>query len=42
LRVQEVKWVEEVLSWDAEVEKEKISLKDPSVIPGLRGEIVEL
>jgi hypothetical protein len=42
LRVQEVKWVKEVLSWDAEVEKEKISLRNPSVIPDLRGEIVEL
>jgi hypothetical protein len=42
LRLPEVKWVEEVMSWDDEVEKEKISLRNPSVIPNLRGEIMEL
>jgi hypothetical protein len=42
LKVQEVKLLEEVLSWDAEVEKEKISLRNSGVIPYLRGDIVEL
>jgi hypothetical protein len=37
-----MKLVEEVRSWDVEVEKEKISLKNLSVAPDLRGEIVEL
>jgi hypothetical protein len=36
LRVQEVKLVEEVLSLKAEVEKEKISLRNLSVVPNLR------
>jgi hypothetical protein len=37
-----VKLVEEVLAWDAEIEKEKISLRKLSIIPYLRGEIREL
>jgi hypothetical protein len=37
-----MKLVEEVLSWNAKVEKEKISLRNMSVIPDLRGEIMEL
>jgi hypothetical protein len=42
LRVQEMELVEEVLAWDIEVVEEKISLRNPSVILDLRGEIVEL
>jgi hypothetical protein len=41
LRIQEVKLVEKVLSWVAEVEKEKISLRTASVILDLKGEVVE-
>jgi hypothetical protein len=42
LRVQEVKPVKEVLSMDANVDKEKISLSNLSVVPDLRKEIMEL
>jgi hypothetical protein len=42
LRVQEVKLVEDVLSLDAEVEKEMISLRNLSVTRDLREEMVEL
>jgi hypothetical protein len=41
-RVQEVKSIEEVLSLDAKVEKEKISLRNLSVKPNLRKEIIDL
>jgi hypothetical protein len=41
-RVQEVKPVKEVMSWDTEVEKEKISLQNLSIILDLRKEIMEL
>jgi hypothetical protein len=42
LRVQEVKLVEEVLSMDTDVDEEKISPRNLSVVPDLRKEIVEL
>jgi hypothetical protein len=42
LRVQEVKPVEEVLSLDAEMVKENIFLRNLSVIPDLRKEIMKL
>jgi hypothetical protein len=42
LRVQEVKPVKEFLSLEVEVGKERIFLRNLSVIPDLRKEIVEL
>jgi hypothetical protein len=42
LREYEMKFVEEVLSCNAKGEKEKIYLRNMSVIPDLRGKIVEL
>jgi hypothetical protein len=42
LRVQEVKPVEEVLSLEAEVEKQKISLRNLSVVPNSMKEIMDL